>query len=336
MDISCAFAPCLETPAHVELAESLGYQRAWLYDSPALYPDVWLILGRCAERTTRIGLGPGVLVPSLRHPMVNAAAITGLAGLAPGRVAVAIGAGFSGRIVLGQRPMRWADVAEYVKVLRLLLRGEEAEWAGAVLRMLHPPGFGADRPIEVPILIGADGPKGLSVAAELGDGVFSVGVPQTGEALASWRALLSFGTVLDAGEELTSDRVISAVGPAAAVLYHSFYERGGDAVDGLPGGATWRASVESVPLRTRHLAVHEGHLVEANDRDRNVLGDPDVASQLLSLAGSMALVGTAEEIRERLHVLGSAGVTEIAYQPAGSNIERELRAFAAAAELQPV
>jgi hypothetical protein len=62
----------------VELAETLRYTRAWLYDSPALYPDVWMVLSRCAERTSRIGLGPGVLVPSLQHPMVNAAAIAEL------------------------------------------------------------------------------------------------------------------------------------------------------------------------------------------------------------------------------------------------------------------
>jgi len=42
-----------------------------------------MILGRCAERTSRIGLGPAVLVPSLRPPMVNAAAIAALAVLVP-------------------------------------------------------------------------------------------------------------------------------------------------------------------------------------------------------------------------------------------------------------
>jgi 5,10-methylenetetrahydromethanopterin reductase len=101
MDISCAFATSSDTPSQVELAETLGYKRAWLYDSPALYPDVWMILNRCAERTSRIGLGPGVLVPSLRHPMVNAAAIAELTSQAPGRVAVAIGSGFTGRMALG-------------------------------------------------------------------------------------------------------------------------------------------------------------------------------------------------------------------------------------------
>ena len=131
MDISCAFATSSDTPEHVELAESLGYRRAWLYDSPALYPDVWMILTRCAQRTSRIGLGPGVLVPSLRHPMVNAAAIAELVDQAPVRVAVAIGSGFTGRFSLGKRPMPWRQVADYVRCLKALLAGETAEWDGA-------------------------------------------------------------------------------------------------------------------------------------------------------------------------------------------------------------
>jgi 5,10-methylenetetrahydromethanopterin reductase len=326
MDISCAFATSSDTPAHVELAESLGYRRAWLYDSPALYPDVWMILTRCAERTSRIGLGPGVLVPSLRHPMVNAAAIAELVDQAPDRVAVAIGSGFTGRFSLGKRPMPWRQVAEYVRCLKTLLAGETAEWDGARIRMMHPSGYGAKRPISVPILIGADGPKGLAVAAELGDGVFSAAVPQPDAVnAADWRALLSFGSVLDEGEELTSARVVDALAPAAVVMYHAVYERGGAAaVDGLPGGPGWRAAVEAYPENERHLAIHEGHLVKANPRDQPYVAD------LIPMASAGALAGTAEQVAARVRDLAAAGVTEVAYQPAGSDIERELRAFASA------
>jgi 5,10-methylenetetrahydromethanopterin reductase len=329
MDISCAFATSSNTPAHVELAEALGYQRAWLYDSPALYPDVWMILTRCAERTSRIGLGPGVLVPSLRHPMVNAAAIAELVSQAPGRVSVAIGSGFTGRFSLGKRPMPWRQVAEYVRCLKALLAGDTAEWDGAKVRMMQSSGFGAQRPIDVPILIGADGPKGLAVAAELADGVFSAAVPQPdAAAVADWRALLAFGTVLDEGEDLTSARVADAAGPAAVVMYHAMYERGGaEAVDGLPGGQAWREAIEAYPEDERHLAIHEGHLVQANPRD-----EPHVAD-LIPFASSLALTAVAKEIPDKIAGLATLGVTELVYQPAGSDIERELRSFAAAAGL---
>lgn len=329
MDISCAFATSSDTPAHVQLAETLGYRRAWLYDSPALYPDVWMILTRCAERTSRIGLGPGVLVPSLRHPMVNAAAIAELADQAPGRVAVAVGSGFTGRFSLGKRPMPWRQVAEYVRCLKALLAGETSEWDGARIRMLHPPGFGARRPVTVPILIGADGPKGLAVAAELGDGVFSAAVPQPDAVnVADWRALLSFGTVLDEGEELTSGRVVDAAAPGAVVMYHAIYERAGaTAVDALPGGRGWRAAVEAHPETERHFAIHEGHLVKANPRDEPYVAD------LIPLASATALIGTAEQVSTRVAEFGAAGVTEVVYQPAGPDIERELSAFASATGL---
>src|SRR5688572_31381350 len=121
IELSCAFATSPESHEYARIAESLGYRRAFFYDSPALYPDVWVQLCRAAERTTRIGLGPGVLVPSLRHPMTNAAAIATLVSLAgPERVAIAVGSGFTGRFTLGKKPMKWTDVIAYVRTLKAL------------------------------------------------------------------------------------------------------------------------------------------------------------------------------------------------------------------------
>jgi len=321
MDISCAFATSMETPEHIALAEQLGYARAWCYDSPALYADVWMTLARAADRTSRIGLGPGVLIPSLRHVMTNAAAIATLAQLAPGRVAVAVGAGFTGRMTLGQRSLPWSRVATYIRALRGLLRGEDADWEGAAIRMLHPAGFAPPRPIDVPVLVAADGPRGLTVARELGDGIFTAGAMQrTG---IPWVARLTFGTVLDDGEDAGSGRALAAAGHAAAVRFHATYERGG--IELLPDGGSWKEQVEALPARTRHLSVHEAHLVGLNDLDR-----PLVTGQMLRDFG---LALTAEEFRTRIVQWEREGMTEIAYQPAGPDIPRELRAFAAVAGL---
>ncbi len=197
-------------------------------------------------------------------------------------MSVAIGAGFTGRYTLGQRGMRWSDVAEYVRVLRALLRGEEASWDGAVIKMIHPAGFVADRPVaDVPILIGADGPKGYAVARELGDGVIGAGSPPAGDGLPQWRAMLAFGTVLDDGEQPADERVMDAAGHSFAVLFHALYERGGaDAVDAIPGGQSWREAVETVPEDSRHLAIHEDHLVTVTERDRPaVLEGADVLAR---------------------------------------------------------
>jgi len=105
MKLSCVFAPLMDTPGNIAIAERLGFERAWVFDTPHQSPDVFMTLGRAAERTDRIGLGPGVLVPSLRHPMVAAAATATLATLAPGRVAIAFGTGFTGRKTISHKAL---------------------------------------------------------------------------------------------------------------------------------------------------------------------------------------------------------------------------------------
>jgi len=318
LTLSCAFATSSESHEHARIAEQLGYARAWFYDSPALYPDVWVQLCRAAERTSRIGLGTGVLVPSLRHPMVTASAIGTLVSLAGReRVVVGIGSGFTGRLTLGQRPLKWTYVREYVRVLRALLRGETVEWEGGLVRMLHPDGYAPPRPVDVPIVIAAAGPKGIAAAHELGDGVFGAPMPIAGF---SWSVVLTFGTVLEDGEDPGSPRALAAAGHAAPVLFHYALEN--RRLELLPNGAEWAAAYADVPPRERHLELHDRHLIAINERDR-----PFVTGELLA-ANGFAL--TRDGWRERLALLESLGATEIAYQPAGPDVARELEAFAAA------
>jgi 5,10-methylenetetrahydromethanopterin reductase len=323
MDISCAFAPVPQTPEHVALAERLGYRRAWIFDTPALQLDVWMTLARAAERTSRIELGPGVMIPSLRHVVVTAAAIATLVELAPGRVNVGLGTGFTGRVAMGQRPNSWASVAHYARQLRGLLAGETVEVDGALTRLLHGPGQAPARPIRVPFVFGVRGPKGQAVARELGDGVFAVS-PVGGFA---WSVLLTHGTVLEPGEPFDSPRVLAAAGAGAAVVLHRAWEFPGPGLDlaSLPGGPAWRAAIEAIPERERHLHTHEGHLTYLNALDRPVVGG--------DLVKKFTFTGEAKELRGRLDRLAAQGVTEVAYQPKGPDIPRELQAFAAMAAL---
>ncbi len=322
LTLSCAFATSEQSHEHARIAEELGYARAWFYDSPALYPDVWVQLCRAAERTSRIGLGPGVLVPSLRHPMTNAAAIATLASIAgPARVAIAVGSGFSGRFTLGKKPMKWADVVAYVQTVKALLRGEQVAWDGGLLQMLHPSGYGAARPLEVPFIIAAAGPKGIAAARQLGDGVFAAPMPIPGF---DWSIALTFGTVLAEGESPDSARALAAAGHAAPVLFHFAMEN--RRLDLLPNGEDWAAAYAEVPADAKHLALHDRHLIAINDRDR-----PFVTGELLQQNG---LALSAAGWRERVELLTSMGATEIAYQPAGPDIAGELTRFAEAVRRQ--
>ncbi|MDT9700262.1 LLM class flavin-dependent oxidoreductase [Streptomyces sp. P17] len=324
LDVSASFATTLDTPEHIRIAEELGFRRAWLYDTPQQSPDVWMTLALAAERTHRIGLGPGVLVPALRHPMVNASGAAALERLAPGRVAVAFGTGYTGRRAMGQQPVSWAYMSRYVSTFRALLRGETVEWEGSPMRMLHTPEFLPSTPDTIPVYIAAIGPKGTAIAESLGDGLFIMGTDGISEGARKFKNVVygTAGSVLDDGETLTSERLRTAAGPALAQLFHISYELGGEeAVKALPGGPEWLAVVLDTPEAERHLAVHNGHLLRLNDADTaawNAGGH--------TLVGH-TLTGTAGDVLARVQDLAAKGVTEITYQPAG-DIRRELEAFA--------
>ena len=323
MKISCGGPPHPDIVTWAQQAESLGYDRYWSYDSPALYGDLWIALARIAEHTDRIGVGSAVAVPSLRHVMVTASAIATIESLAPGRLAVAFGTGYTARKALGQKAWKWVLLEEYVTQLRALLAGEVVDVDGGAAQMLHLPGFIPPRPIEVPILLAPLGPKGMEVTTRVADGAMvPAGMPVPAM---DWSAVFATGTVLDPDEDHTTPRVREAAGPWFTASYHAVWESAPEAVDGMPGGAEWRKVIEERPERERHLLVHTGH----------VEGVPDHEQPLLDAAGPALLdsgwTGDAGAVRAKAQEAAAAGATEIVYMPAGPDIPRELDAFMAAA-----
>jgi 5,10-methylenetetrahydromethanopterin reductase len=324
---SCAFPPSLDVVAKARLAERLGYRRVWIFESPALHGDMWIGLARVAEATERIGVATGVAVPGLRHPMVTASAIASVHELAPGRLVTAFGTGYTGRSVIGQKPVTWAGLATYVQQVQGLLRGDVVEVDGQPCQMMQLPGFGPRRPIDVPIWIAASGARGFAAARELhAPGVVLTNMPPANGPGWDNSALLRFGTVLRPGEDHRSPRVVEAVGPGYVSTVHAVWQHAGHAVDAMPGGAQWRAALDAArPPHQQHLVAHQGHLTTLTQRDRD----------LITAAGPALLrpgwTGDAAAIRARFDQAGAAGITEVIYVPAGPDIAGELEGFAAAA-----
>ena len=108
--------------------ESLGYDSAWVADSQMLFSDCYAVLALAARQTRGCASGPGVAICGTRIPPVHVAAMATLNRLAPGRVHLGIGTGNTAMRSMGQPPMRIAEYAEYLRVLRGLLRGEAVDY----------------------------------------------------------------------------------------------------------------------------------------------------------------------------------------------------------------
>ncbi|MBL7496511.1 LLM class flavin-dependent oxidoreductase [Frankia sp. CNm7] len=316
LELSCGLPPGPDFADLAVLAEELGYARVWIFDSAPLYEDPFAHLALAAVRTSRVGLGTAVLIPAQRSVMTTASAIATIARLSGGRFRACFGTGYTASMTIGQPPMSLDAMIDYVGSLRGLLAGETVSLDGRAARMLHWPGLAAERPIQVPLWLSVFGPRGNRRAPEVADGTFGPPHPTLPT------ATMVSGTVLDPGEDRRSSRVLEALGPWRVAPWHSAYAFAGAAgVDALPGGQRWREALEELaPADERHLLTFEGHVTHLTERDRSLLEHLDTDR----------MVGDPETVRHGLDQLAEAGFREAMYTPAGPDVARELRAFAAA------
>jgi 5,10-methylenetetrahydromethanopterin reductase len=159
-------------PALARAAESAGLGSLWLVED-YFFPGAYTLAGAAAAVTERIVLGLGVVNPYTRHPALIAMETASLAALAPGRVVLGLGSS-NRNWIAGQMSIPFeaplARVRESVEVVRRLLAGERLTYRGSQVAVagveLEEKVAGA-----VPILLGVKGPKALSMAAEVADGV---------------------------------------------------------------------------------------------------------------------------------------------------------------------
>src|SRR5918999_761319 len=127
MDFGLAVATSADSWKLVERADELGFATAWFYDTQMLSADCFVAMGATAVKTSRIRLGTGVLIPSNRIAAVSANAFATLNKLAPGRIEMGLGTGFTGRRAMGLGALRLAAFEEYIRVMLAMLRGETVE-----------------------------------------------------------------------------------------------------------------------------------------------------------------------------------------------------------------
>ena len=127
MDFGIALPTAADNYKIVARAEELGFHHAWFYDTQMITADCFVAMGAAALKTSKIRLGTGVLVPSNRLASVTANAFATLNAMAPGRLDLGIGTGFTARRAMGMGGIKLADMEEYIRVVYGLLGGETLE-----------------------------------------------------------------------------------------------------------------------------------------------------------------------------------------------------------------
>ena len=178
-------APPPQAPQLVEEAERLGFDSLWTaeaYGSDALTPLAWW-----GARTSRMRLGTALCQLSARTPTAMAMAAQTLDHLSGGRFV--LGLGVSGPQVVegwyGQPfPKPLARTRQYVDIVRTVLARDGVVTSdGPHYPLPYPGGTGLGKPLksivhplraDLPIILGAEGPRNVALAAEIADGWFPI------------------------------------------------------------------------------------------------------------------------------------------------------------------
>ena len=165
----------------IKEADRLGFDSAWTaeaYGSDAVSPLAWW-----GSHTERIRLGTSIIQMSARTPAATAMAAMTMDHLSGGRFILGLGAsgpqvveGWYGR----PYPKPLARTREYVQVIREIVRRDRpVEFHGEFFDMPFKEGTGLGKPLkstihpfrtEIPIFLGAEGPKNVALAGEICDG----------------------------------------------------------------------------------------------------------------------------------------------------------------------
>ena len=320
-------------------AEQHGFSTAGFVESPLLAGDPFVCLGLAAQATSKIRLGTFLAIPGLRDATVLASGMATVNKLAPGRVFMAAGTGYTARDTFALGPVAAHRVRDTALTVRGLLNGQEVEHtigqATRAIRFRHVVREAClDTDHHIPIYVAGDGPKALRAAGEAGEGlvvtlknasamgnapdVLRDDIAQaTAAAEAVGRsfddAYVTWSTaicILEPGESAISPRALDHVGAAAMMAFHT-YACHPEVAEFFPPAIRDRIDIYEQEVLSRwpreklYQEVHAGHLANLLDGEAAVLTE--------EVMRMVSLIGTTEEIAAQLLKLERAGLDNITF-----------------------
>jgi F420-dependent oxidoreductase-like protein len=317
----------------VRQIEDMGFDGIWFAE--AYGSDVFTPLAFCAAITDRIRLGTAVAQIPARTPTATATTAATLDHLSGGRVVLGLGAsgpqvseGWHG--VAYPRPL--ARTREYVEVVRrVLARERPLEFTGEFHRLPLAGGTGLGKPLrsslhvlrpDLPIHLGAEGPRNVALAAEIADGWHAMFFAPAFDGF--YREALEAGFARRGGRP---DRfeVVATV----AVVVDDDLERAADRV--RPDLALYMGGMGARGANFHHdVFARMGHgALAARVQDLYLRGEKKAAAAAIptSLVEQVALIGPAAKIRTDLDRWGETVIDSIAVQGLPDDLAAVARAL---------
>lgn len=314
-----------QAPGAVEFAQraeaigvaSLWAPETWGYD--ALTGLTWI-----AAQTSTLEIGTFVVQLGSRSPALLASSALSLQALTGGRFRLGIGVSGPG-VMEGWHGVRFAKpvqtTRETIEIVRMVARGERLEHPGEVYPLPLPDSRGkalvpAAAPAHVPIYVAALGPKNLAVTGELADGWL-------GNAFVPEQAGLFLDPIAEgaarAGRRLADLDLVAPVALEIAADEADALRRGRRHADGyaftigaMGSGSTNFYNDAFTRLGFGTEVAEVARLWKEKRRDEAAAAVP------LELGTLTNLVGTRDQIADRVAKYRAAGITTLLAKTSGS------------------
>ncbi len=295
-------------------AEKRGFDNLWITDHYN-NRNVYVTLATTAMYTKKIVFGPGVTNPFLVNPIMTCQSLASLDELAPGRVVLGMGAGDKTTLASTgiEANKQLSAVVDAITIFKAMLEGKSVTYEGSVFKVKGTK-FNFKPRGQIPVYIGAQGPKMLAMAGQIGDGVLiNASHPRDIDYAVSQ---IKNG-VNEAGKSM-SDVDVTA--------YTSF------SVDKKPEKAMQAASpVVAFIVAGSPNVILERHGIELDKANqiRGALAKGDFGTAFGSVTPKMmeafCIAGTPDTCNEKISRLLKAGITQfVVGSPVGPNVRKAI------------
>ena len=283
----------------VQLAESLGYESAWVAEGHG--GDQFAVLSGCAAKTSTIRLGTAITSVYVRSIPTIAMAAATVDELSDGRFILGLGSSHKVQVepehgVPYGKPL--ARIRDSVAIIRTLLRAGEVQHDGETVRIENfDLWFTPHRP-ELPIYVAAVFPKMTALCGEIADGVILTrSTLETGKQVRDQLAEGASRSGRDASKIVVSSLLPTAVADSRE-----------EALDRMRPGLAFYAGF--FPRYNRLIAAHgfpeeATAIAEAWSRGDRVAAEAAVSDALID---ATSVAGTPAQCRDRLDAYRDSGI----------------------------